>query len=148
MKNKILSSRFATLLALVLNLLMAYVIYFVARVVYLLENYSIFTQGLDSQGMQNVFQGGFMFDSSAIMYTCSLYIIMMLLPLHLKERPGYHKVCKWLFVVVNSICLAINLMDAVYFQYTSRRTTSTVFSEFSHENNLGGVFGIEILLLC
>lgn len=145
MKNKILSSRFAPLVALVVNLLMDYVIYFVARVVYLLENYSIFTQGLDSQGMQNVFQGGFMFDSSAIMYTCSLYIIMMLLPLHLKERPGYHKVCKWLFVVVNSICLAINLMDAVYFQYTSRRTTSTVFSEFSHENNLAGVFGIEIV---
>ena len=145
MKNKILSSRFAPLLALVLNLLMAYVVYFLARVVYLLENYSIFSQGLDTQDMQNVFQGGFMFDSSAIMYTCSLYIIMMLLPLHLKERPSYHKVCKWLFVVVNAICLAINLMDAVYFQYTSRRTTSTVFSEFSHENNLAGVFGIEIL---
>ena len=82
-----------------------------------------------------------MFDSSAIMYTCSLYIAMMILPLHLKENRTYHKVCKWLFVVVNAIALAMNLMDAVYFQYTNRRTTSTVFSEFSHEGNLAGIFG-------
>lgn len=145
MKNKILTSRFAPLVALALNLLIAYVVYFIARVVYLLENYSIFSQGMDAKGLMSAFQGGFMFDSSAIMYTCSLYIAMMLLPLHLKERPAYHKVCKWLFVVVNAICLAINLMDAVYFQYTSRRTTSTVFSEFSHEGNLGAIFGTEML---
>ena len=144
-RHKILSSRFAPLVALVANLFMAYVVYFLARVVYLLENYSIFSQGLDTQGLLSAFQGGFMFDSSAIMYTCSLYIVMMLLPLHLKERPRYHKVCKWVFVVVNAICLAINLMDAVYFQYTSRRTTSTVFSEFSHEDNLGAIFGTEML---
>ena len=145
MKNKILTSRFAPLVALALNLLIAYVVYFIARVAYLLENYSIFSQGMDAKGLMSAFQGGFMFDSSAIMYTCSLYIAMMLLPLHLKERPAYHKVCKWLFVVVNAICLAINLMDAVYFQYTSRRTTSTVFSEFSHEGNLGAIFGTEML---
>ena len=69
----------------------------------------------------------------------------MLLPLHLKEREGYHKVCKWVFVIVNTITLVMNLMDAVYFQYTSRRTTSTVFSEFSHEGNLAGIFGTEML---
>ena len=40
-RHKILSSRFAPLVALVANLFMAYVVYFLARVVYLLENYSI-----------------------------------------------------------------------------------------------------------
>ena len=145
MKNKILSSWFGPVVAVVCNLAIAYVVYLVARIAYLLENYSVFTQGMDSSGIVNAFKGGFMFDSSAIMYTMSLYIVMMLLPLHLKERRGYHKVCKWLFVVVNTIALAVNLMDAVYFQYTSRRTTSTVFGEFSHENNLAGVFGIELV---
>ena len=143
--KKFLTSRYAPLVAVVCNLFMAYVLYFVARVVYLLENYSIFKQGLDSSGLASAFKGGMMFDSSAIMYTCSLYIAMMILPLHLKENRTYHKVCKWLFVVVNAIALAMNLMDAVYFQYTNRRTTSTVFSEFSHEGNLAGIFGTEIL---
>ena len=145
MKNKILKSPFAPIVAVVLNLLMAYAVYFVARVAYYLENHSIFSQGLDASGLASAFQGGFMFDSSAIMYTCALYILMMLLPLHLKERPGYHKVCKWIFIVVNTIALVLNLMDAVYFQYTSRRTTSTVFSEFSHEGNLASIFGTEML---
>ncbi len=145
MKNKILTSRFAPLVALALNLIMAYVVYFIARVAYLLENYSIFSQGLDTNGLFSAFQGGLMFDSSAIMYTCSLYIAMMILPLHLKERPAYHKVCKWIFVIVNAIGLVLNLMDTVYFQYTSRRTTSTVFSEFGNEGNLAGIFGTELL---
>ena len=145
MKNKILTSRFATLVALALNLIMAYIIYFIARVAYLLENYSIFSQGLDTNGLFSAFQGGLMFDSSAIMYTCSLYIAMMILPLQLKERPAYHKVCKWIFVIVNAIGLVLNLMDTVYFQYTSRRTTSTVFSEFGNEGNLAGIFGTELL---
>ncbi|MBQ9584977.1 MAG: sulfatase-like hydrolase/transferase [Muribaculaceae bacterium] len=145
MKNKILSSWFGPVVAVVCNLAIAYVVYLIARIAYLLENYSIFTQGMDSAAIVNAFKGGFMFDSSAIMYTMSLYIVMMLLPLHLKERAGYHKVCKWLFVVVNTLALAVNLMDAVYFQYTSRRTTSTVFGEFSHENNLAAVFGTEFI---
>ncbi len=145
MKNKILTSRFAPLVALALNLIMAYVVYFIARVAYLLENYSIFSQGLDTNGLISAFQGGLMFDSSAIMYTCSLYIAMMILPLHLKERQAYHKVCKWIFVIVNAIGLVLNLMDTVYFQYTSRRTTSTVFSEFGNEGNLAGIFGTELL---
>ncbi len=145
MKRKILTSPFAPLVAVVCNLFIAYVVYFIARVAYLLENYSIFSQGLDAGGLMTAFKGGVMFDSSAIMYTCVLYIVLMLLPLHLKERLGYHKVCKWIFVIVNTIALVMNLMDAVYFQYTSRRTTSTVFSEFSHEGNLAGIFGTEML---
>ena len=70
---------------------------------------------------------------------------MMLFPLWMKETPLYHKVCKWLFVVVNSLTLVINLGDSVYFPYTLRRTTTSVFSEFKNENNLGDVFWGELL---
>ena len=145
MRNKILSSHAGPLVAVILNLLMAYCIYFIARVAYLLENYSFFKQGLDWQGMVTAFQGGVVFDSSAIMYTLALYILLMLLPLHCKENGTYHKVCKWIFIVINTLALAMNLMDAVYFQYTSRRTTSTVLNEFSHENNLAGIIGVEFM---
>ena len=144
-KSKVMSSPIAPLVAVVCNLILAYAIYFIARVAYFLENYSIFSQGLQGSTLANAFAGGFMFDSSAIMYTCAPYIILTLLPLHIKERKGYHKVCKWFFVIVNSIALAMNLMDAVYFQYTNRRTTSTVFSEFSNEDNLASVMGTEAL---
>ena len=145
MREKLLTSRFGPIAALLCNLALAYVLYFVARVVYLLENYSILSQGLDWHRLLSVLGGGLVFDTSAIMYTLALYVLLMLLPLHLKERRGYHKACKWIYVVINALCLAVNLMDAVYFQYTSRRTTSTVFGEFSHEGNLASVLGTELL---
>ncbi|MBS7394984.1 MAG: sulfatase-like hydrolase/transferase, partial [Muribaculaceae bacterium] len=136
---------FAPLLTVVCNLVLAYVVYFVCRIVFLLTNYSSFSDNLTAGHLMEMLRGGFLFDSSAIMYTNVLWIVMVLFPLHLKETPTYRKVCKWLFVVVNSFAVVMNLCDCVYFQYTSRRTTSTVFSEFSHEGNLAGIFGTELI---
>ena len=136
---------FAPLLTVVCNLVLAYVVYFVCRIVFLLTNYSSFSDNLTAGHLMEMLRGGFLFDSSAIMYTNVLWIVMVLFPLHLKETPTYRKVCKWLFVVVNSLAVVMNLCDCVYFQYTSRRTTSTVFSEFSHEGNLAGIFCTELI---
>lgn len=136
---------FAPLLTVVCNLVLAYVVYLVCRIVFLLTNYSSFSDNLTAGHLMEMLRGGFLFDSSAIMYTNVLWIVMVLFPLHLKETPTYRKVCKWLFVVVNSLAVVMNLCDCVYFQYTSRRTTSTVFSEFSHEGNLAGIFGTELI---
>ena len=89
--------------------------------------------------------GGIVFDTSAILYTNVLWVVMMLFPVSRKENPTYHTLCRWVFVVVNTFALIINLCDAVYFQYTMRRTTVTIFHEFGNENNLGSIFGQEAL---
>ena len=73
------------------------------------------------------------------------YIVLMLLPWHRKENYTYQQICKWVFIVINGLGLAINLCDSVYFRYTMRRTTTTVFSEFSNEGNLGSIFLTETL---
>ena len=123
---------------------MAFVVYLIARVAFLLENFSYFSEGLSFSQVGEWFWGGYIFDRSAITYTNSLYIVMMLFPLWIKERRGYHLLCKWVFVVVNTLTLVINLCDAVYFPYTLRRTTTSVFREFSNENNLLDVFWGEL----
>lgn len=122
------------------NLMLIYVVYFVARVVYLLVNYSYFEQGLTFTHLMEMFGGGLMFDTSAILVTNIPYIVLMLFPLHYKETKVYHDICRWLFIVVNGTALATNLCDSVYFRFTTRRTTTTVFSEFSNEGNLGSIF--------
>ena len=127
------------------NLLMAYVVYFIARMVYLLENWSYFSQNLSFSHLMEMLGGGLVFDTSAILVTNIPYIVLMLFPLHLKETRIYQQVCKWVFLVINGLALAMNLCDAVYFRYTMRRTTTTVFSEFSNEGNLGGIFLTETL---
>ena len=122
------------------NLGIAYVLYFFARLIYLIVNYSYFEQGLTFSHLMEMLGGGLVFDTSAILVTNIPYIVMMLIPWHKKEHQTYQLVCKWVFIVINGLALAINLCDSVYFQYTMRRTTTTVFSEFSNEGNLGSIF--------
>ncbi len=118
---------------------MAYAIFLVARLAYFFVNYSYFADGLTASSLSAWVRGSLLFDTSAILYTHIPYIVMMLLPLWLKENRGYHRVCKWLFVVVNAASLAINLADSVYFPFTLRRTTTSVFREFDNENNISGI---------
>ena len=144
-KIHILKTPFAPFVALFVNLLLVFGLYIAARIEFLFENYNYFCAVLSPTRLWQLFYGGYIFDRSAITYTNALYIVMMLFPLWLKETPLYHKICKWIFVVVNSATLIINLCDSVYFPYTLRRTTTSVFSEFKNENNLGDVFWGELL---
>ena len=135
----------APLTAMLCNLGIAYILYFLARIIYLLVNYSYFEQGLSSSHLMEMLCGGLVFDTSAILVTNIPYIVLMLLPWHRKENNTYQQICKWVFIVINGLALAINLCDSVYFRYTMRRTTTTVFSEFSNEGNLGSIFLTETL---
>ena len=127
------------------NLLLAYAVYFLARIIYLTINYSYFYQDLTLVHLFELLCAGLVFDTSAILVTNIPYIVLMLLPWHGKERPAYQQFCRWVFVIVNSVALAINLIDACYFRFTMRRTTTTVFSEFANEQNLGSIFFTETL---
>ena len=135
----------APLTEILCNLGIAYILYFLARIIYLLVNYSYFEQGLSFSHLMEMLGGGLVFDTSAILVTNIPYIVLMLLPWHRKENDTYQQICKWVFIVINGLALAINLCDSVYFRYTMRRTTTTVFSEFSNEGNLGSIFLTETL---
>ena len=136
---------FWPLVAVAANLLLAYVVYFVARVAYLAENYSYFSPAISAKSIGELLTGSLVFDTSAILVTNIPYIVLMLLPWHGKEQQWWHRLCRVLFVTVNVLALAVNLADAVYFKYTMRRTTTTVFSEFASEENLGGVLLTEVV---
>ena len=145
LKRRIRDSYFRTPLVFVFNLMLVYVAYAICRVAYLMENWSTLSVGFDNLLWWEVFKGCYLFDTSAILYTNILYAVLMLIPFHLKEYRGWQFFTKWVYVLVNAICIVANLADAVYFQYTGRRTTSSVFSEFSNEGNLSGVIGVELL---
>ena len=99
MKKKILESYLSPLVATLTNLLLAYVVYAIARVAYLLDNWSYFADSLTME----VVQGGLVFDTAAILVTNIPYIVLMLLPLHWKETRFWHRLCQVVFVVVNGL---------------------------------------------
>ena len=127
------------------NLMLVYVVYFLARVLYLLLNYSYFAVDMTYGHLIELFMGGLVFDTSAILITNSLYIFLMLLPWHGKETRLYQQVCKGVFLCINGLALFVNCCDAVYFRFTMRRTTTTIFSEFSNEGNILSIFFKELV---
>ena len=128
-----------------LNLIIIYIAYGVCRVAFVMENWGLFASDFQWSSVPEMLHGAWMFDTSAILYTNVLYALLMLIPLHYKEMRGWQMTAKWVYIIVNGVCIAANLADCVYFKYTMRRTTNTVFSEFSNEGNIGSVIGVEFL---
>jgi phosphoglycerol transferase MdoB-like AlkP superfamily enzyme len=139
--KNIQESSFSPLASILINFLLAYIAYGIARIVYMLENWSYFSHSLTFE----VIQGALVFDTAAILVTNIPYVVLMLLPLHWKETNLWHRICQTVFVTVNAFALVINLADAVYFPYTLRRTTTTVFGEFQNENNISSIILTESL---
>ncbi len=127
------------------DLLLAFVLYMACRLEFLLENWSIFQGSTTWASLAENCRGGLLFDASAIFYTNSLWLVLMLLPLRALQKPAAQTALKWLFVIVNGLCVIINLMDSVYFPFTQQRTTAFVFDEFQNEGNLLTIFGVEVI---
>lgn len=128
-----------------LNLIILYIAYGICRVAFVMENWGLFASDFQWSSVPEMLHGAWMFDTSAILYTNILYALLMLIPLLYKETGGWQMTAKWVYMIVNGVCIAANLADSVYFKYTMRRTTASVFSEFSNEGNIGSIIGVEFL---
>ena len=84
--------------------------------------------------------GGVKFDIVALLYINILYILFESIPVPFKYSLKYSQVKKWVFVITNSIGVALNLVDFAYYPFTLKRTTGTVFSQFSNEENILKLF--------
>ena len=142
MKNR---TAYTTLLTFLVNALVAYLMFALCRIVFVAENWQAVGAGLFGNPLGGLLWGAFRFDTAGIIYTNLLYIVLMLLPCHYKERHLWQTVAWWVFVVVNALSICANLADAAYFPFTGRRTTISVFSEFSNENNMLSIIGAELV---
>ena len=124
---------------LVRRILVIYVLYTLCRLVFYWYNLDLYGGRTFGQAM-TMFIGGMRFDTTAILYTNVLYILMFILPFRFRYNRTYQSVGKYFYFITNGITLAANCMDTVYFRYTFRRTTFDVFREFSHGENLAGIF--------
>ena len=130
-------------LALVGNLLLLVGCYMLTRAAFYVENQAMFEPVVVSE-LPTLLLGGLRFDLAAIAYTNALYLILLYLPWPWKERRGWRWMLRGLFVIINSICLASNLADSVYYPFIKRRTTASVFREFGGGDFLD-VFTVEVV---
>ncbi len=129
-----------SLMAVIANLTLSFALFFVGRILFYLINYQLFCT-IELNEALSILKGGVVFDLAAVAYINLLYMLLMLLPFHLKECNAYQSITKWIFLMLNSIAFMVNVADAFYFPFTKRRTTSSVFNEFSNDD---GIFKIMI----
>ena len=129
---------------LIRRILVVYLLYTLCRLVFFWYNHDLYGSRTFVQ-LFAIFSGGLLFDTTAILYTNLAYILMFLLPFRFRYKRAYQTAAKYLYFIANSITLAANCMDTVYFRFTFRRTTFNVFREFSNGENLGGVFSSALM---
>lgn len=119
---------------LVYRFLLLLILYTLCRLGFYLFNLAVFNH-LSLAELLYIFLGGIKFDIAALLYLNSLYIVSQILPFPFRYNETYQKCCKWLFIVSNGLGFLANFIDFVYYKFTLKHTTASVFSQFSNEQN-------------
>ena len=71
---------------------------------------------------------GIRFDYAAIVYYNGIFLLISLLPFQFLDNRRWQIVLKILFVFVNGMLLYMDLGDAVYYEFSNKRTTGDFFT--------------------
>ena len=116
------------------RLLLAFFFYFIARALFFLYNKSLLN--LDSFGeFLRLSYFGIAFDTTAILYLNSLFILFSILPLFINTSRGYQKFLFFVYFGFNLVGYALNFVDFIYYKYTFTRTTVVVLDLLKNESN-------------
>ncbi len=121
---------------LVWRIVVLYAVLMICRAVFYLYNAALIGP-LSPGEIAQLLAGALKFDTSSVIYADGVFILLSLLPLHVRERRWYRGVMFGYYVVVNSLLVvATNLADTVYFRYTQKRFTSDEIFFADNDNSL------------
>ncbi len=114
-------------LLLLKRLLLVWGMFVAGRLYFYLHNLEYFTSAWPHEVIKSFFYGVH-FDVSALIYFNLPLIILHLLPGNFATSRLNEKIMKYYFFVINGLLMFSNFMDAEYFRFTGKRTTSDIFS--------------------
>ncbi|MBP5318604.1 MAG: sulfatase-like hydrolase/transferase [Paludibacteraceae bacterium] len=126
------------------NLLLIYLVYTLLRLIFYWSNRSLFP----TTGAGDLFWiclNGLRFDTTAILYLAAPYLILALLPLPMRDKAGYQKCCKALFLTGAFIGIFINCCDIPYFNFTLQRTTCNFFTKFDSDGHVAPIIAMGLV---
>ncbi|MBT8195146.1 MAG: LTA synthase family protein [Bacteroidia bacterium] len=88
---------------------------------------------------------GIRFDLSAIAFTNAAFIILSILPFQFVHTKPFQKILLFLFMIVNSLAIVMNMVDWAYFPFTLRRTSVEVLSLFALGDDMVNVLPTIVL---
>ncbi|MGV8914541.1 MAG: LTA synthase family protein [Kaistella sp.] len=88
---------------------------------------------------------GTAFDTTAILYVNSLFILLSLLPLVINTKKYYQKFLFYFYFITNGIAYSMNFGDFIYYKFSQARLTSAALNVAQNENNIGKIFFVSVL---
>ena len=120
--------------ALLYRLLLAYLFYFIARILFYVFNADLLLIESISDLIPLCYYG-LAFDTTAILYVNLLFIVFSIFPLLRNTNQGYQKFLFYLYFGTNLLAYTTNFVDLIYYKYTFARTTVVVVNVLKHETN-------------
>lgn len=121
------------------RLLLVFVFYFIARVLFFIYNHKLLQVDSVSDFLALAYHG-LTFDTTAILYINALFVLFSILPLWINTQKGYQRFLLYLYFIPNLIAYAANFVDFIYYKYTYARTTLAFIEVIENENNKGNMF--------
>ena len=126
-------------LVLIYRLFLVFFFYQIARLLFFLFNDDL----VEVAGVAEYFRlsyYGTAFDTTAILYVNSLFILLSIIPIVINTKKNYQKFLFFWYFLSNGITYAFNFGDMIYYRFSQARLTSAAFSVAKNESNIGKVF--------
>jgi len=118
------SNHFSRLL---LRLAIVLIIFTICRLTFYIINYSYFEE-LTFNSLLRILIYGLRFDISAILILNIPLILLSLIPFRFRSTRFYNRILNTLYISINSLAIAVNLIDVIYFRFTFKRTTADILN--------------------
>lgn len=118
---------------------MLYLIFMICRVAFAVYNWGI-VGPIEGGELFSIIKGSLIFDSASILYINLPFIFFTFLPFRVREQNGYQTFLAWVFIVINSLGLLVNIADIYYFPFKLSRIASDDI-HFLGEGNFGALMG-------
>ncbi len=136
--------RLQEIVALLYRIFLAFFFYQIARLLFWFFNKNLIPVDSVSEYL-NVAYHGIAFDTTAIFYVNSLFILLSIIPIVINTKKAYQKFLFYLYFITNGISYGMNFGDFVYFKFSQARLTTAAMSVAQHESNVGKVFLLSIV---
>ncbi len=120
--------------ALILRILLSYLFYFIARVLFYFYNTNLIKVDSISEFL-NLCYHGLAFDTTAIIYTNCLFILISVLPFMVNTYINFQKKLCYLYFFTNLFAYSFNFVDFIYYRYTFNRSTRAAMDSLEQESN-------------
>src|SRR5690554_4948323 len=121
------------------RIFLVYVFYTISRLLFVVFNKELLQ--IESVGqLLKLCLYGLKFDTTIIIYTNALFIVLSLLPIKKITGKLFQKILFYLYFITNSIAIAFNFIDFIYYRFTFTRSSINITESIENETNKTALF--------